>query len=102
MEEIRESLEDLRDTCQESFDNIPEQLQEATAGEILQERIDNLDSAISELENIDMDFESQLDEKTDREETETDEDWQQRLEDEKTEWCDEKLGEIQNVDLSFE
>ena len=102
LEEIRESLEGLRDTCQDSLDNIPEQLQEATAGEILQERIDNLDSAISDLESIDTDFESQLDEETDREETETDEDWEQRLEDEKTEWCDYKLGEIQGVDLSFE
>ena len=101
LEEIRESLEGLRDTCQESLDNIPEQLQEAPAGQTLQERIDNLDEAIAELENIDVDFESQLDEETDRD-TMSNEEWEQTLEDEKTEWCDDKLGEILGVDLSFE
>lgn len=50
---IVERLEEMRDECQESFDNIPESLQEAPSGELLQERIDGLESWGSDLENID-------------------------------------------------
>lgn len=102
VDEIKSDLESLRDTCQESLDNIPEQLQEAPAGQTLQERIENLDSAISEFEDIDTEFDSQLDEETDRDEDESDEDWQTRLDEEKTEWCDEKVGVINDIDLAFE
>ena len=101
VDEIKSDLESLRDTCQESFDNIPEQLQEAPAGQTLQERIENLDSAISEFEDIDTEFESQKDEETDRD-TMSDEEWEQELEQEKSEWCDEKVGEINDIDLAFE
>lgn len=49
-EGIAEALEELRDELQERFDNMPEQLQEnSDTGCMLQERIDALDSAISEL-----------------------------------------------------
>ena len=102
VEEITGDLESLRDTCQESFDNIPEQLQDAPAGQTLQERIENLDGAISEFENIDTDFESQKDEETDRDENCTDEEWEEELTDERKEWLNEKIGEIQAVDLEFE
>ena len=102
VDEVKSDLENLRDTCQESLDNIPEQLQEAPAGQTLQERIENLDSAISDFENIDTEFDSQLDEETDRDENESDEYWQTRLDEEKSEWCDEKVGEINDIDLAFE
>ena len=52
-EEIAESLEELRDNCQDSLDNMPEALQYGPTGEMLQERIDNLDSVIDELGNLD-------------------------------------------------
>lgn len=97
IEDITGRLEELRDTCQESFDNIPEQLQEAPAGETLQERIDNLESAISDFESIDAEFESEL-ERTD----ETDDEWEEKVNDEIEEWCTNKLSEIQEIDLSFE
>jgi hypothetical protein len=46
-------LETLRDECQDSLDNMPEHLQDTSAsGELLNERIEILDSAISEIENI--------------------------------------------------
>lgn len=51
VEEVLAVLEEMRDTCQENLDNIPEQLQEAEAGALLQERIDELESAIYELES---------------------------------------------------
>jgi hypothetical protein len=50
-----DELNELRDTCQESLDNMPEQLQYAPTGELLQERIDALESAISDLESITVD-----------------------------------------------
>lgn len=55
VDEIISALEDVRDEVQDRLDNIPEQLQEADAGMLLQERIEMLEDAISELENIDED-----------------------------------------------
>lgn len=51
-EEIISVLEGLKDQCQESLDNMPENLQYGDTGSMLQERIDSLDGAISELEQI--------------------------------------------------
>jgi len=49
------SLEELRDQAQDSLDNMPEHLQETSqSGEMLQERIDELESAISDLESLDV------------------------------------------------
>lgn len=50
---IADELNNIRDQCQDSLDNMPEGLQEGDTGQLLQERIDTLDSVISELENID-------------------------------------------------
>lgn len=52
-ESIREELEALRDECQEKLDNMPEGLQKGSTGELLQSRIDELDSLISEIEGMD-------------------------------------------------
>ena len=48
-ESIAEALEEIKDEVEERFDNIPEQLQEADTGALLQERIDALESVISSL-----------------------------------------------------
>lgn len=46
-------LEEKRDECQEKLDNMPEGLQQGSAsGELLQQRIDGLDTWISELEGV--------------------------------------------------
>lgn len=52
---IVSDLEELRDELQDRLDNMPEGLQEGDIGQLLQERIDALDSAISDLESIDID-----------------------------------------------
>ena len=56
VEELRDDivsqLEELRDETQESRDNMPEALQDAPTGELLGERVDGLESAISEIEGI--------------------------------------------------
>ena len=94
VEELISNLEELRDTCQESFDNIPEQLQEGNSGQILQERIENLDDVISNLENIDTEFSSELDE--------SERDGMSQEEDEREEWIADKIGEINDAGLDFE
>lgn len=52
---IADELDTIKDNCQDSLDNMPEGLQEGDTGQLLQERIDSLDEAISELESIDYD-----------------------------------------------
>lgn len=60
IDEFVSDIQCLLDECQESFDNMPEQLQESSSsGETLQMRIDGLEQAISDLENIDTDFEEE-------------------------------------------
>ena len=90
--DITDDLQSLLDDCQTNFDNIPEQLQEGDAGQTLQARIENLESAISELENIDAEFESDLDENA------TEDAKQEEIEN----WISDRIDLIQAVDLSFE
>jgi hypothetical protein len=45
-------LEEIRDQEQSAFDNIPESLQEGEKGEAIQNAIDNLENAISDLESL--------------------------------------------------
>ena len=52
---IADELSNILDDTQDSLDNMPEGLQEGDTGQLLQERIDNLASAISDLEAIDYD-----------------------------------------------
>ena len=100
VEELISNLEELRDTCQESFDNTPEQLQEGNSGQILQERIENLDDVISNLENIDTEFSSELDES--EKDGMSQEEWERQEEDEREEWIADKIGEINDAGLDFE
>lgn len=100
VESVTESIESLRDECQEHLDNIPEQLQESEAGQTLQSRIDALDDALSEFENIDTEFESDIDES--ERDTMSDEEWEEHLNDEKQEWIDDKMSEINDIDLDIE
>lgn len=54
LDELKGDAESLRDETQEKLDNLPENLQGAPTGELLQERIDALESFISELEGLDV------------------------------------------------
>ena len=51
-DEIKSEIENLGEECQSSLDNMPDQLQYAPTGELLQERIDACEEAVSELENV--------------------------------------------------
>ena len=51
-DDVRSQLEDTQSECQDNLDNMPESLQYAPTGELLHERIDALDSAMSDIEAI--------------------------------------------------
>ena len=53
--EIQEELEAVMDEEQEAFDNMPESLQESEKGQQMQEYIDAMESALDDLEEIDID-----------------------------------------------
>lgn len=98
IEEIEGTISDLEDLKGELEDRLyamPEQLQYAQSGELLQERIDNLDSAISDLETIQYDYEEIRDREYDedaKEEFSTEEEFeenkQSELEDKESEASD--------------
>ncbi|MCK4521374.1 MAG: hypothetical protein KAU20_02285 [Nanoarchaeota archaeon] len=54
VESFKEEIQQLADETQESLDNMPDQLQEGDTGQMLQERIEGLESWISELDGIDL------------------------------------------------
>ena len=54
-EDIKSELETLRDEEQDKYDNMPESLQSGDRGETLQATIDNLESAINDMESVDYD-----------------------------------------------
>lgn len=60
-DDVKGQLEELRDETQGSLDNMPEGLQQGDTGQLLQERIDALEEAINELDN--MDFSSDVEER---------------------------------------
>jgi len=51
IEDVKEALEELKDEAQGNLENLPQGLQE---NHMLNERIENLESAISELDGIDV------------------------------------------------
>lgn len=78
---IVSDLEDIKSDLEYKLDNMPDGLRDGDTGCLLQDRIDCIDSDISELENIDCD----------QEEDESDEDYQERL----TQEIEEALGNIE-------
>ena len=82
-------LEDLRDQCQESLDNMPDSLQDSDTGQMLQERIDECDNLISDFESLDTEYSSD-------EEVSDDSD-SEEMSDEEQEWLDGVLSEIQGI-----
>ena len=55
-------LEGLRDETEDKLGNIPDQLQEAPVGELLQGRVDSVEEMINELEDIETDIDEELSE----------------------------------------
>lgn len=109
-EEIASTLEDLRDQQQDSLDNMPEQLQDGDTGMMLQGRIDSLETAIDELENVswedcEIDAKDEVLEEIgeydpDSDEWGSEEDYQEELEDRIRELTEEKYSELIDEALS--
>jgi hypothetical protein len=113
-ENIKTELEELRDTTQESLDNMPENLQYSPTAELLQERVDALETAIDEFDGLDLDYDE-----TDEDElkelvaddlgVDTDsDDWESEITEEQieekrqeleSEWVQEKLEELQGISI---
>lgn len=104
-EEIATALEELRDQQQDSLDNMPENLQYGDTGTMLQERIDNLDSVIEELNDISWeDCESEAEEEAKQElgeeydpengDFDSEEEYLEAIEEKKTELTEEKYGDL--------
>ena len=70
IDELVGQLEELRDETESRRDNMPESLQDAPTGEMLQGRYDSVEEMLGELEDIETDIDEELseDEKEDRKE----------------------------------
>jgi hypothetical protein len=92
--EIISRIEDLSSQCQDSLSNMPEQLQESSsAGQMLQERSDNLDSWASDLSGVEL----EVDEDALREEAEGEfDEWDDA--DVRKQVTDEMLQQIKDPD----
>lgn len=93
IDDVISQLEELRDECQDSLDNMPESLQYSSNGELLQERIDECDNLISEFEGIDTEYIPEDDD--DNEEEQSDD--ENEISEEEQEWIDDVVAEIQDI-----
>lgn len=62
-EDIASELRNIGEECQSSFDNMPEGLQQGDVGQMLEQRVSDMESAADEFESID--FSDKPDEDTD-------------------------------------
>mgnify|MGYP001601664161 CR=1 FL=1 len=106
-DDVVSSLEDVRDECQNSLDNMPDGLQQGPTGELLQERIDAMDSAISEFEDLELEEpdDEALEEHglPEREDGESDESFTKRTADDRDgavmSYWQSKLDEFQSISI---
>lgn len=92
-DELYYELEEQQNDLQDRFDNIPEQLQEGDAGQILQDRIDSLYNAMSELDCLEFPQHEDVDDE-DLTEEEIDEAYEKAL----NEYVDAIDEIIQNIE----
>ena len=115
LNDLAQQLRDLGSECQDKFDNMPEGLQQGDTGQLLETRAqeceskaDELEGAVSEIESVELhdDTEKYLaDNPVGREEKESDEDYQKRVQEEMDEGNQETRDEAASnaeVDLSID
>jgi hypothetical protein len=105
-DDVVSTLEDLKSECESNFDNIPESLQSGSSGELLQERVSALDTAIDEFSNLELDNDPEQDfdpSEHPQEEDEPDDEYENRLDNLKEEYIQqcwqEKLEEFTSIDI---
>lgn len=106
VDDIVSELENLKDETQSSKDNMPEGLQEGDTGQLLQERVDALENAISEFEALDLEYdepdEDDIRAELDPEEGEenvTDDQVEEEKRVKLEDWLTEKIGEVQDISI---
>ena len=52
LEVLKACIEEIMEEEQDAFDNLPESFQDSERGEIMTEKIDNMENAISSLEEV--------------------------------------------------
>lgn len=113
VESIVQELRDLAEECQSSLDNMPEGLQQGDTGQLLEARIEGCNNAADELEGIDFsdapdgEAEEPEDPGEDASEEEREAYKKALAEYEESDeaadaYWDEKLGEVQGVEISYE
>lgn len=109
-DDLVSELESLKDETQSSLDNMPEHLQESSSsGELLTARVEALENTISEYESIDLDYDELEDADVENDLRAEDEELEitaDVIADKKAElereWLDEKIGELEAVELQYE
>jgi len=94
-------LEDLKSEQEDKLENIPEQLRDGNAGSTIQERIDAIDDAISNIESLrdDMDEIRNYEYEDYKDEYETEEDFESFKESELDDKASEIEDELSNIDV---
>lgn len=106
---------ELADECEDSLSNMPDSLQYSPTGEMLQARIDGMQSTASEFENVDLDYDEPSDEEitvmirdaitthgTDPSVVVTSADIEKKRNELLAEWCEEKRQELSEVSFEYE
>jgi hypothetical protein len=111
LQEVIDELTQLGEETDERLNNMPDQLQDAPTGELLQSRVDEVDSMVSELEGVDLsideeDIKNDVKENNEIEDDESEEDYNERISGLQEETINERkeeiLSEIQNINYCGE
>lgn len=103
-EEILSEIDEMKEQRESSLDAMPEQLKQAPTGELLQERIDNLESWHDEIDSIeceDYDEEELKNEIKSEDEEISDEDLKSELQNKIQEIVDTAIEELQGTSLNL-
>lgn len=94
-DEIASELNSIKDEQESNLSNMPDGLQQGDTGQMIQERIDALDSAAGEIESVDVSFEE-----PEKEDEEDDDEYAERLKQASDERAQEIWDEIRgHMDL---
>lgn len=112
---VKENLENLKDETQGKFDNMPEGLQQGDTGQLLENRVSEVESLVSDFDGIDFAEPDSIDETGEeldevgaevdvtREKDESDDDYRQRIMEAKVHARIEEIkGEIEGFNWSIE
>lgn len=109
MDELIGRIESLRDETEGSLENMPEGFKEGDVGQMLQTRIEGLDSWVSDLQGVDLNFSFDDEDEPEQEEDEDEDDfnmryatWEDHKRDAEKEFITNAIEEIQGMEASIE